>query len=86
MIAVTPASIATCGPSGNGKYASEDIAAPSSGDWAFSIARRTESTRLIWPAPTPTVASSRESTIAFERTCLHTFQANRSSPHSASLG
>ena len=44
---------------------------------------RTESTRLIWPAPTPAVARSLASTIAFERTCLHTRIANSSSPHSA---
>ena len=31
----------------------------------------TASTRLIWPAPMPTVARSRAITIAFERTCLH---------------
>ena len=43
---------------------------------ALSTARRTESTRLICPAPTPTVASPRASTIALERTCLHTRQAN----------
>src|SRR5215217_6572271 len=34
----------------------------------------------------PTEARSRASTIAFERTCLHTFQANSISPHSASDG
>ena len=55
---------------------------PSGQTRAFSIASRTESTRLICPAPMPTVARSRESTIALERTCLHTFQANSSSPHS----
>ncbi len=47
---------------------------------------RTESTRLIWPAPMPTVGRSLESTIALERTCLQTFQANSISPHSASVG
>ena len=53
---------------------------------AFSIASRTESTRLICPAPIPTDASSRASTIALERTCLQTFQPNSISPHSASVG
>ncbi|MEJ7716611.1 MAG: hypothetical protein WKF31_01100 [Thermoleophilaceae bacterium] len=86
MIERTPASMASWGPSANGKKASEAMAAPSSGTWAFSMARRTESTRLIWPAPMPPVASSLARTIAFERTCLHVFHANSSSPHSASLG
>ena len=53
---------------------------------ALSIASRTESTRLICPAPMPIVARSLESTIAFERTCLQTFQANSISPHSRSVG
>ena len=39
---------------------------------ALSIAIRTESTRLIWPAPMPAVASPCAITIAFERTCLQT--------------
>ena len=52
----------------------------------FSIASRTESTRLICPAPIPTVAPSLTSTIAFERTCLQTFQANAMSRHFSSLG
>src|SRR3954447_381923 len=89
MTAVTPASIASCGPSGNGKKASEAIAEPMSEEpaaRAFSIASRTEFTRLIWPAPIPTDARSFDSTIAFERTCLQTFQANSISPHSASDG
>jgi hypothetical protein len=87
MMAVTPLSIASCGPSGKGKKASEAMAAPSSErSPAFSTARRTESTRLIWPAPIPVVARSFESTIALERTCLHTFQANPISLHSCSVG
>ena len=89
MIARTPASIAAWGPSANGKKASEAITAPSSAisaAAALSTAIRTESTRLICPAPIPAVPRSRASTIAFERTCLHTFQANSSSPHSASVG
>ena len=59
----------------NGKNASDAIAAPSSDSpaaRALSIAIRTESTRLICPAPIPTVPSPRASTIAFERTCLQT--------------
>ena len=53
---------------------------------AFSTAIRTESTRLICPAPIPTVAPSRASTIAFERTWRHTRQANSRSRHSCSVG
>ena len=53
---------------------------------AFSTASRTESTRLICPAPIPTVPSSFARTIALERTCLHTLHANSSSLHSSSLG
>ena len=48
---------------------------------AFSIAIRTESTRLICPAPIPTVAPSLAITIAFERTCRQTFHANNRSSH-----
>ena len=82
--------IAACGPSAKGKNASE--ATDRSGRArprpvrrtrrrAFSTAIRTESTRLICPAPIPTVAPSFANTIAFERTWRHTFQANiRSSP------
>ena len=39
---------------------------------ALSTAIRTESTRLIWPAPMPAVASPFDRTMAFERTCLQT--------------
>ena len=63
------------------------MAAPSSDSASdFSRARRTESTRLICPAPMPAVARSLASTIALERTCLQTFQAKSISPHSASVG
>src|SRR4051794_2334674 len=86
-ITLTPASIASSGPSANGKNASDASTAPRR--WSrrhFSRARRTESTRLIWPAPTPTVAPPRASTIAFERTWRQTRQANSTSAHSSSLG
>ena len=43
---------------------------------AFIAAIRVESTRLIWPAPTPTVARPRANTMAFDFTYLHTFHAN----------
>src|SRR5215510_11799290 len=56
MIALTPASSATRGPSGNGKNASDASAAPDRScpcSPAFSTAILTASTRLIWPAPIP---------------------------------
>ena len=42
-------------PSGNGKKASDPTTVPWSGSTAFIAPILTESTRLIWPAPTPTV-------------------------------
>src|SRR5690349_16754140 len=49
-IAVTPAAMATAGPSAKGKNASEAIAMElMSSRRHFSTARRTASTRLIWP-------------------------------------
>ena len=53
---------------------------------ALRTASSTESTRLIWPAPMPTVAPSRASTIAFELTWRTTVQAKSRSASSASLG
>ena len=89
MKASTPASSASRGPSGKGKNASEASEAPSS-EWpcscAFSIAIRTASTRLIWPAPIPIVCRSLAITIAFEATCLQTPPAKSRSPHCASVG
>ena len=89
-----PASIAACGPSAKGKNASEATTEPFSRAAAsspkaslhFSTASRTESTRLICPAPMPIVCRPLAKTIAFERTCLQTFQAKTMSRHSSSLG
>ena len=53
---------------------------------AFSIAIRTASTRLIWPAPIPIVRRSLAITIAFEVTCLQTRQAKSMSPQAGSSG
>ena len=68
ITAVAPASIATSSPSANGKNASEATTEPLvSGAGSFSsfaassalrAAMRAESTRLICPAPMPTVARS----------------------------
>ena len=87
MIAVTPASSASCGPSANGKNASEaSDRALAAAIWAFSMreADRVDAAHLA--GADADVAPSRARTIAFERTCLQTFQANSSSPHSASVG
>ena len=53
---------------------------------AFSTAIRTESSRLIWPAPTPTTCPSFASTIAFDFTDAQTHHANARSLRSASVG
>src|SRR5207237_665445 len=58
MIALTPASSASFGPSGKGKKASEARTAPPRScpsSRAFATAIRTASTRDIWPAPMPIV-------------------------------
>ncbi len=93
ITAVAPASIAAKGPSAKGKKASEATTEPSqralarrTRPRALSTAIRVESTRLIWPAPIPSVAPSRAKTIAFERTWRQTFQANSRSSHCSSLG
>ena len=44
---------------------------------------RTLSTRLIWPAPMPTVAPPRAKTMAFDLTCFATVSANNRSAISA---
>ena len=82
----TSASSASCGPSGNGKNASEasDGAARS---WPFArafssaIARRRRGSS--GRAPIPSVCRSFAITIAFETTCLQTRQAKSRSPHCA---
>src|SRR5205807_10024415 len=84
--AVTPAVRAFSTPSAKGKYASDASTEPLARSPARVTARATDSTRLIWPAPTPTEALSLASTIAFDFTCLTTFQAKASCSHSASVG
>ena len=46
----------------------------------------TESTRLIWPAPTASVRSAALKTIVLDFTCAQTRQANRSAVHSSAVG
>ena len=69
MTAVEPASAAAISPSAKGKKASEATTEPLANDSAkpaaaaaspaLRAAIMAESTRLIWPAPMPTVAPSR---------------------------
>ena len=68
ITALAPASMATSRPSANGKNASDATTEPcvsgagrpsaSAASCALRAAMRAESTRLIWPAPMPTVARS----------------------------
>ncbi len=84
--ATTPALAAAWIPSGNGKKASDPMTAPRLRSPAFSLASRTESTRLICPAPTPTTLRSATYTMAFDFTRLATIQANLRSASWAAVG
>src|SRR3974390_1725545 len=96
ITAVAPASIATSKPSGNGKNAAEATTEPLvrgadnfnsfAASSALRAAMRAASTRLICPAPMPTVARFLAYTIVFDFTCLATRNAKRRSANSASLG
>ena len=70
----------------NGKNASEATAVPARSSFAFMIATRAASTRLICPAPTPTVWTGLAKTIALDFTCLATAQARKRAFHSDSVG
>src|ERR1019366_4958372 len=59
MMAVAPALAISSTPSGKGKKASEAATVPFRGNWAFMAPSLHASTRLICPAPTPTVWPSR---------------------------
>jgi hypothetical protein len=76
MTAMTPALAASSIPSAKGKKASEASMLP----WALSPARlaacTTESTRLGWPVPMPTVDVPCTSTIALDLTCFDASHAN----------
>src|SRR5919112_357364 len=86
ITAFTPASASDSSPSANGKKASLAATAPIALSPAFLTARCAASTRLVWPAPMPTVASSFASTMALLLTLLTTFQAKRRSESSAAVG
>src|ERR1700691_5211473 len=96
IAAVAPAAMAASSPSAKGKKASDattqlliaysfcpDALAASA---AFCTAIRTLSTRLICPAPTPTVAPPLAKTMALDLTCFATVKANSKSAISAWLG
>ena len=59
---------------------------PAIGSSALPTAIRHESTRLIWPAPMPTVWCWLVTTMAFDRTWRTTFQANAIASSSSSVG
>ena len=89
MMAFAPASASTSTPSRNGKKASDATTEPAMVRPACSAlirAMRVESTRLIWPAPTPTVAPSRQYTMAFDFTYMATRQAKVRSVISCAVG
>ena len=89
MQQLAPASIAACRPSANGNMASEAIALPlrsRPASPAFQTAIFAASTRLIWPAPMPSVRSPTANTMALDLTCLTTRQAKRIARISASVG
>ena len=89
MMAFAPASASTSTPSRNGKKASDATTDPAIVRPAFSAlmrAMRVESTRLICPAPTPTVAPSRQYTMALDFTYIATRHAKVRSAISAPVG
>src|SRR5829696_2398240 len=80
MSTFTPASARTSRPSANGKKASLAATVPSALSPAFLTASCAASTRLVWPVPTPTVASSLANTMALLLTPFATLQAKSRSP------
>src|SRR5260370_6222090 len=96
ITAVAPASTVTSNPSANGKKASDATTEPlvigaasfnsSAASCALPAAMRAESTRLILPAPMPTVARSLAYTMVLDLTCLATRNANLRSRSSESVG
>src|SRR3989304_2789213 len=77
IIAVIPNLAASSIASRNGKNASEANTQPAVVLLDFDTASLTESTRLICPAPIPTVSDPLPKTIALDLTCLHTFHVKR---------
>src|SRR6185295_11515013 len=82
ITAAAPASAMRSSPSRNGKNASDATTEPASDRFAFFAliaAMRAESTRLIWPAPMPSVCPRLQNTMALDLTYLTTRQANNRS-------
>ena len=77
-----PASISSCGPSGNGKNASEPttglgaVLSASLARWVASLAADNLST---WPIPAPIRDPSETIEIAFDLRCAHVIHANAAS-------
>jgi hypothetical protein len=72
--------------SSKGKKASEAKTAPRASSPAASRACRAAARRLVCPTPIPRVFPPLATTMALERACFTTFQANQRSRHSASVG
>ena len=68
------------------KNASDARTLPMARSPAFRIAMSTESTRLIWPAPTPTSDKCFARTMALDLTCLTARHANARFVISSSVG
>ena len=79
MMAVIPAVAASWTESLKGKKASEAMTAFLACEPAFLMAISVASTRLIWPAPMPTVAPSLTMMTALDLTCLTMVMANKRS-------
>ena len=86
MIAVAPYFAAIAMPSANGKNASDAIAQPCNGSVARWAPHFTESTRLICPAPIPSVRSRVLNTMALDFTCFTTRQPKSMASISSSVG
>src|SRR5467141_304913 len=82
ITAFAPTRATTSTPSRNGKNASDATTDPlrdSPVSCALSAATRAASTRLIWPAPMPSVRPPAQNTMAFDLTNFATRQANSKS-------
>jgi hypothetical protein len=81
-----PKSAARRTTSSKGKKASEASTAPRAFSLAVFRACLAAAKRLVCPTPIPRVFPPLATTMALERTCFTTFQANQRSCHSASVG
>src|SRR5882672_3623442 len=89
ITAFAPARATTSTPSRNGKNASDATTDPSRdspASCALSTATRAASTRLIWPAPMPSVRPPAQNTMAFDLTNFATRHANSKSAPCVAVG